>query len=145
MAEQQLIMSGKTVVVTGGTTGIGRATAVGLAKLGARVGITGRDLTRTQVAAAHIRAESGNEAVDAFAADLSSQSGVRRLASGLLDRYPQINVLINNAGGHWANRHITEDGLERTFAVNHELTGLASPAGRVDHEVMDATHRRTWT
>jgi retinol dehydrogenase-14 len=118
MAEQ-LLMSDKTVVVTGGTTGIGRATAAGLARLGARVGITGRDLTRTQMAAAQIRAETGNEAVDAFAADLSAQSGVRRLASALLDRYPQINVLVNNVGGHWAKRHLTEDGLERTFAVNH--------------------------
>jgi NAD(P)-dependent dehydrogenase (short-subunit alcohol dehydrogenase family) len=61
-------MVGKTVVVTGGTGGIGKATAVGLARLGARVAITGRDITRAEAAAADIRAASNNAAVDAFAA-----------------------------------------------------------------------------
>jgi retinol dehydrogenase 14 len=73
-------MAGKTVLVTGGTGGIGKATAAGLAALGARVAITGRDLARTQAAAADIAATAGNPAVDAFAADMSSQAEVRRLA-----------------------------------------------------------------
>ena len=112
-------MAGTAILVTGGTGGIGRATAVGLAVLGARVGITGRDTARTQAAAAAIARESGNPCVDAFAADMSSQAEVRRLAAVVLDAYPRLDVLVNNVGGFWATRHVTADGLERTFAVNH--------------------------
>jgi len=112
-------MAGKVVLITGGTGGIGKATAIGLATMGARVGITGRDLARAEVAAAEIHAESGNPAVDAFAADMSSQAEVRRLALAVLDVYPRLDVLVNNVGGFWAHRHPTVDGLERTFALNH--------------------------
>ena len=118
MAEVAL-MAGKSVLVTGGTGGIGRATATGLAALGARVGITGRDQARTEAAAASIRAALGSPAVDAFAADLSVQAGVRRLAAQVLDTYPRLDVLVNDAGGFWAHRHVTADGLEHTFALNH--------------------------
>jgi short chain dehydrogenase len=68
-------MAGKSVLVTGGTGGIGKATATGLAALGARVGITGRDPARTKAAAASIRAAPGSPAVDGFAADLSVRAG----------------------------------------------------------------------
>jgi retinol dehydrogenase-14 len=85
-------MAGKTVLVTGGSSGIGKATAAGLAALGARVGITGRDAARTKAAASEIAETSSNPAVDAFVADMSSQAEVRR---------------------------VTADGLEHTFAVNH--------------------------
>src|ERR1700745_2565128 len=113
------LMAGKSVLGTGGNGGIGRATAIGLAALGARVGITGRDPARTEAAAAGIRATPGSPAVDAFAADLSVQAGVGRLAAQVLDPYPRRDVLVNNAGGFWAHRHVTADGLERTFALNH--------------------------
>ena len=113
------LMAGTFVLVTGGTGGIGRATASGLAALGARVGITGRDQARTEAAAAAIRAGPGNPAVDAFAADMSVQAGVRRLAARVLGAYPRLDVLVNNAGGFWAHRHVTADGLEHTFALNH--------------------------
>ena len=112
-------MAGKTVLVTGGTGGIGKATAIGLARLGARVGITGRDRTRAEAAADDIRTASGNAAVDAYAADMSSQAEVRRLAQDVLDAYPRLDVLVNNVGGFWTTRHVTADGLEHTFAVNH--------------------------
>jgi NAD(P)-dependent dehydrogenase (short-subunit alcohol dehydrogenase family) len=112
-------MAGKSVLVTGGTGGIGRATAIALAALGARVGITGRDQARAAAAAAGIRAATGNPAVDVFAADMSVQAEVRRLAAQVADAYPRLDVLVNNVGGFWAHRHLTADGLERTFALNH--------------------------
>lgn len=112
-------MTGKTVLVTGGTGGIGRATATALANLGAHVVITGRNETRAQEAAAEIRAATGNAGVDALAADLSEQAEIRRLAAEVLARYARLDVLINNVGGSWAHRKLTSDGLEYTFAVNH--------------------------
>jgi NAD(P)-dependent dehydrogenase (short-subunit alcohol dehydrogenase family) len=109
----------RTVLVTGGTGGIGRATADGLARTGARVGIVGRDLARARSVATEIAAASGNPAVDAYAADMSSQAEVRRLAGEVLAACPRLDVLVNNVGGYWATRHATVDGLERTFALNH--------------------------
>ena len=119
MNETSGSMNGKTVLITGGTGGIGKATAIGLASLGARVGIVGRDATRAEAAAADIRSTSGNDAVDVFVADVSAQSEVRRLAAEVLEAYPRLDVLVNNVGGFWAHRHVTADGLEHTFAVNH--------------------------
>jgi len=111
-------MAGRTVLVTGGTGGIGRATAMGLATMGANLAITGRDRARTEGAAREIRAVSSGQ-VDLFVADLSSQSEVRRLADEVLQTYPRIDVLVNNVGGYWNTRHVTPDGLEHTFALNH--------------------------
>ncbi len=119
MVDETLPMAGKVVLITGGTGGIGKATAVGLAALGARVVITGRDLARAEAAAVEIRSESGNPDVDAFGADLSAQAEVRRLAADVIDAYPRLDVLVNNVGGSWATRRVTADGLEHTFAVNH--------------------------
>jgi NAD(P)-dependent dehydrogenase (short-subunit alcohol dehydrogenase family) len=112
-------MTGKTVLITGGTGGIGKATAIGLASMGARVGITGRDQARAERAATLIEAESGNPEVDVFVADLSSQAEVRRMAGEVLAAYPRLDVLVNNVGGFWAHRHTTVDGMEQTFALNH--------------------------
>jgi retinol dehydrogenase-14 len=112
-------MTGKTVLITGGTGGIGRAAATGLSSMGARVGITGRDRDRAEAAGAAIARESGNPAVDVFVADMSSQAEVRRLAREVLAAYPRLDVLLNNVGGFWAHRHVTADGLEHTFALNH--------------------------
>lgn len=111
-------MAGRTVLVTGGTAGIGKATAMGLARLGAHVAITGRDRGRAEEAAREIRA-SGGERVDTFVADLSVQSQVRRLAGEALQRLPWLDVLVNNVGGYWHTRHLTADGREHTFALNH--------------------------
>lgn len=111
-------MAGKTVLITGGTSGIGKATALGLAALGAHVAITGRDQGRTEDAAREIRTSGGGQA-EVFVADLSAQSEVRRLAAEVLQRFSRLDVLVNNVGGYWNTRHVTADGLERTFALNH--------------------------
>jgi retinol dehydrogenase-14 len=111
-------MAGRTVLVTGGTGGIGSATALGLATLGAHLAITGRDRGRAEGAACEFRAAGGGR-VDVFVADLSSRSEVRRLADEVLQRLSRIDVLVNNVGGYWNTRHVTADGLERTFALNH--------------------------
>jgi NAD(P)-dependent dehydrogenase (short-subunit alcohol dehydrogenase family) len=111
-------MAGRTVLVTGGTGGIGRATALGLAAMGAHVAIVGRDRERTEAAAREIR-EAGGGSGDQFVADMSSQAEVRQLAADVLQRLPRIDVLVNNVGGYWDTRHVTADGLERTFALNH--------------------------
>jgi retinol dehydrogenase-14 len=119
MMDAAASMTGKTVLITGGTGGIGKAAAVALASMGARVGVTGRDRARAEQAAITIRRESNNAAVDVFVADLSSQAEVRRLADEVLAAYPRLDVLLNNVGGFWAHRHVTADGLEHTFALNH--------------------------
>jgi retinol dehydrogenase-14 len=112
------LMAGRTVLVTGATSGIGKATALGLAMMGARLAIIGRDRGRLDEAVGQIRA-AGVGRVDAFVADLSSQAHVRRLADEVLQRLPRIDVLVNNVGGCWNTRHLTADGLEYTVALNH--------------------------
>ena len=111
-------MTGRTVLVTGSTSGIGKATAQGLARMGTHLAITGRDPEATEGAAREIRAAGGGQ-VDAFVADLSSQSEVRRLAREVLQSRPRIDVLVNNVGGYWNTRHVTADGLEHTFVLHH--------------------------
>jgi retinol dehydrogenase 14 len=111
-------MAGRTVLITGGTSGIGWATATGLAAMGAHLAITGRDPERAEQAAREIRTANGAH-VDVFIADLSSQTEVRRLADEVLQSLSRIDVLINNVGGYWNTRHVTTAGLERTFALNH--------------------------
>ena len=111
-------MAGKIVLVTGGTAGIGRATASGLAALGAHVAITGRDSERAKAAARDSQAGDGCP-IDVFVADMSSRREVRRLAQEFLQAFSRIDVLVNNVGGYWTTRHVTADGLERTFALNH--------------------------
>jgi retinol dehydrogenase 14 len=86
--------------------------------MGAHVALTGRDRGRTEGTAREVRATGGRD-VDVFVADLSSQAGVRRLAREVLEGLPRIDVLVNNVGGYWSSRHVTADGLERTFALNH--------------------------
>ena len=112
-------MKGKTVIITGGNSGIGLETAVGLAGAGATTIITARDADRAKAAVADIRARSGNEDVDAVLFDLASLGSTRKGAAELLDRCERIDVLVNNAGVVLSDRRESEDGLEMTFAVNH--------------------------
>src|SRR5258707_13741 len=111
-------MTGKTVVVTGGIAGIGRATALGLARLGAHLAITGRDRARAEDAAREIHGAADGQ-VDVFVAALSSQWEGRRLADEILQRLARIAVLVNNVGGYWNPRHTPADGLERPFPLTH--------------------------
>jgi NAD(P)-dependent dehydrogenase (short-subunit alcohol dehydrogenase family) len=112
-------MAGKVCVVTGATSGIGRVTVQSLAEQGAAVAVVGRSPDKLAATVAAIQQATGNRAVEGFLADLSAQRQVRALAAQLQARYPQIDVLVNNAGGLFAERQVTEDGLEMTFAVNH--------------------------
>ena len=112
-------MREKTAVVTGGNKGIGYETARGLAALGATVLIVGRDATRGADAVTSIQHQTGNMNVSFVQADLSSLAAVRRLAEYIINHYPQVHVLVNNAGGGNAQRKITADGLEATFVTNH--------------------------
>jgi NAD(P)-dependent dehydrogenase (short-subunit alcohol dehydrogenase family) len=112
-------MQGKICMVTGANSGIGKATAMGLAEMGATVVMVSRDLARGKAAQSEIKAKSGNDAVDLLLADLSSQQSIRQLAEDFKQRYSQLHVLINNAGMSSLRRRETVDGLEVTFAVNH--------------------------
>lgn len=112
-------MEGKTVLVTGATDGIGRQTALELARMGAAVIVHARDLARGEAVAADIREKSGNTCVRFEQADFASLSQVRRLAENVAAHYERIDVLINNAGVHLGRRQVSEDGFEMTLAVNH--------------------------
>ncbi len=111
-------MQGKICLVTGANSGIGKATALGLAQLGATVVMVCRDRAKGEAAQSEIKAKSGNQAVDLLLADLSSQQSIRQLAQDFKQRYSQLHVLINNAGVFNLTRHETVDGLEMTFTVN---------------------------
>lgn len=106
-------------LITGANSGIGKATALQLARQGAQVVMVCRDPRRGQAAQQQIMRASGNAAVDLLIADLASQRAVRQLASEVQSRYARLSVLINNAGVMLTRRSVTEDGIERTFAVNH--------------------------
>lgn len=112
-------MNGRICLVTGATSGIGRATAQALARMGATVVIAGRDASRTARLVEQIRAASGNKNVDSLLADLSSQKEIRRLANEFKSRYSHLHVLINNAGAVFMKRQHSVDGIEMTFALNH--------------------------
>jgi NAD(P)-dependent dehydrogenase (short-subunit alcohol dehydrogenase family) len=114
---------GKRVVITGATNGIGLAAAEALAGLGANLAVVARSEARAAEAverieaAARVGATGGT--VDVLLADLASQASVRHLAAEVLDRYPTVDVLVNNAGAVNTSRELTEDGIELTWAVNH--------------------------
>jgi retinol dehydrogenase 12 len=112
-------MSGTTCLVTGGTSGIGKETALRLAMLGATVVIVARDAGRGDAAGAEISGRVPLAQVEVMTADLSSLAQVRRLAGDVLGRHGRLDVLVNNAGVISPHRELTADGLEMTFATNH--------------------------
>lgn len=123
--------TGRTVLVTGANSGLGRAIARALAAAGDRVLMVARDPARGDKARAEIIAETGNHNIDLLVADLSSQAAVRHLAEGVRARTDQLHRLVNNAGTAFPVRALTDEGVERTLAVNHVapflLTNLLLP------------------
>jgi NAD(P)-dependent dehydrogenase (short-subunit alcohol dehydrogenase family) len=112
-------MEGRTVVVTGANSGVGKATATALARAGARTVITARSRERGAAAVADIRRDSGSDQVELVVFDLADLSSVRGGAQEILDTCPRIDVLVNNAGLVLSERAETVDGFESTFAINH--------------------------
>jgi NAD(P)-dependent dehydrogenase (short-subunit alcohol dehydrogenase family) len=112
-------MDGKVVLITGGTSGIGKAAATVLAGLGAEVVVTGRNKEKGEEAVEEIRRESGNSEVYLLLADLAVQAEVRRLAKEFEASHDRLDVLVNNAGLIQDRRAETPDGIEMTLAVNH--------------------------
>jgi len=121
----------RVYVVTGATRGIGRATAISLAKLGSQVVIVGREASRMDDVRREA-ARAGNSGVECVRADFASLAAVRRAAEEIAGRWPAIHVLVNNAGINAGHRQLSADGFELTFAVNHLapflLTSLLLPA-----------------
>ena len=113
------VMSGKVVLITGGTSGIGKAAATALATMGAEVVVTGRNRERGETALEEIRREAGSEKVSLMLADLAVQSEVRGLADEFVNSHDRLDVLVNNAGVVLTERTETPDGLEATLAINH--------------------------
>ena len=112
-------MQGKVCMVTGANSGIGKATALELAQMGATVVMVCRDRARGEEAKSEITTQSRNTAVDLLQADLSSQQSIRHLVENFQHHYTQLHVLINNAGVAFPGRRETVDGLEMMFAVNY--------------------------
>jgi len=112
-------LTGKSVLVTGATNGIGKVAALELARKGASVIIVGHDPEKTGRVVKQIKEYSGNPAVEGMVADLSSMAQVRQLAEEFRQEHASLHILVNNAGAIFVKRMVTVDGYERTFALNH--------------------------
>jgi NAD(P)-dependent dehydrogenase (short-subunit alcohol dehydrogenase family) len=109
-------MRGKTIVITGATSGIGEVAAMKLAEQGARIVFIARDKNRADALLGNL---PGDAAHAYHLADLSTVANVKRVGAAIADAVPKIDVLMNNAGAIFAKRTLNADGLEMTFAVNH--------------------------
>lgn len=131
-------LSGRTALVTGATSGIGRETALALGRLGARVLVHGRDRERGAAVVERLR-DSGVPDPTFLRADFLSLDAVANLADEVADRVSTLDVIVNNAGAYFREGGLTQEGVERTFAVNHlasflltsRLLGIVPPGGRV--------------
>src|SRR5580704_12620023 len=112
-------MKGKTVVITGATSGIGEVAALTLARMGARIVLVARDKSRGNATLARLRSSAPGVAHSAYFADLTRLAEMKRVAEEIANQEPSVDTLINNAGALFTARRLTEDGLERTFALNH--------------------------
>jgi NAD(P)-dependent dehydrogenase (short-subunit alcohol dehydrogenase family) len=113
-------MKSKVVLITGATNGIGKVTALELAKMGANVVIVGRNSQKTAVVAEEIRHQlNGSGAVDTLVGNLASLKEIENIAQEFKAKYQRLDVLINNAGAYFTERKLSPDGYEMTFALNH--------------------------
>ena len=144
-------MTGKTCLVTGANSGIGRETAAGLARMGARVVLVCRNQQKGEAALADIRRETGSSHLDLLVADMSSLQSVRALAGDVRRRCQRLDVLVNNAGAAVRHRTLSADGVEMTVAGNYlgpalltlmllDLLKSSAPSRIVD--VSSDAHRR---
>ena len=115
----EIILTGKISLVTGGNRGIGKAAAIGLAQMGAQVVIVVRSAEKGETAVSDIITQSGNKQIDYLVADLGSLTAVRQLADTFNSRFAKLDILINNAGLAKREHTLTPDGYEMTFAINH--------------------------
>jgi NAD(P)-dependent dehydrogenase (short-subunit alcohol dehydrogenase family) len=144
---------GKTVVITGATSGIGRLAAEKLARLGARLVLVARDPRRADDTLARLREIGPGQSHCAHIADLSRLAEMKRVGAEIAAAEPRVDVLVNNAGAIFSRLTLTEDGLERTFAVNHMayfvLTAflrdrlIAAAPARIVNTASDAHHGKT--
>jgi NAD(P)-dependent dehydrogenase (short-subunit alcohol dehydrogenase family) len=116
----------KTALITGGTSGIGRETALALARAGFRVVIIGRRASETAKTVEWIREQAGNPFIEFLVADLTSQVDTRRIAREFAATHRRLDVLINNAGAVFPTWELTAEGIERTWAINHLAPVLLS-------------------
>jgi NAD(P)-dependent dehydrogenase (short-subunit alcohol dehydrogenase family) len=125
------LLSGKTALVTGATSGIGKHIAIGLARQGAKVIIGARDRERGEVARRDIEASAGDAHIEIALVDVASFASIRAFAEDVGRREPRLDVLVHNAGAWFTERRLSADGHELTFATNvlgpHLITRLVQP------------------
>ena len=112
-------MEGKLCLVTGATDGIGKETAKCLAGFNARLILVGRDQSKGEFVRNELLVQTGNDQIDIMTADLSNMNAIQKLSVEIHKKYNKLNVLINNVGAFFAKREITDEGFEKTFALNH--------------------------
>jgi len=144
-------MNNKTILITGASAGIGLHSAIGLAKLGAKIVMVGRDAQRTSQAVELVKSQTGNQSVSYLLADLSSLQEVRRFAGEFKEKHNKLDVLLNNAGAIFLWRKVSVDGYEMTLALinlNYLLltellldTLKAAPSARIVNVASNAHYR----
>jgi len=119
-------MENKICLITGGTSGIGKATAIELARMGGTIVLGCRDTDRGETTRREIISLTGNNDIHIICADLSSQRAIAGMSREFAERFSSLHLLINNAGAVFPRRELTEDGIEKTFALNHLAYFLTS-------------------
>ena len=119
MNQQNNALKEQTFLISGGSSGVGKATAIGLAQKGAKIVIVNRDAAASQQALEEIARRTGNDRGEYLVADLFLQSSVKKLAEEFKNKYNNLHVLANCAGAIFNEKQLTAEGIERTFAINY--------------------------